>query len=75
MVNPDFCKLAEAYGIPSMRVTKRAEIEQAVAFARSVDGPVLIEFQILAEEIVYPMVPAGNDLHNMIRRPKPGESQ
>ncbi len=74
MVNPDFCKLAEAYGIPSMLVTRRDQIEAAVAFARSINGPTLIEFQILAEEIVYPMVPAGNDLNNMIRRPKPGES-
>ncbi len=75
MVNPDFCKLAEAYGIPSRLVTRRDQIEEAVAFARSINGPTLIEFQILAEEIVYPMVPAGNDLNNMIRRPKPGESQ
>ncbi|MCU0463847.1 MAG: biosynthetic-type acetolactate synthase large subunit [Anaerolineae bacterium] len=75
MVNPDFCKLAEAYSIPSMRVTRRDEIEEAVAYARSIKGPVLIEFVILAEEIVYPMVPAGNDLNNMIRRPKPGENQ
>lgn len=74
MVNPDFCKLAEAYGIPSMLVTRRDQIEESVAFARSIKGPVLIEYQILAEEIVYPMVPAGNDLNNMIRRPKPGEN-
>lgn len=73
MVNPDFCKLAEAFGIPAVRVTRREEIEGAVQFARSIKGPVLVEFQILAEEIVYPMVPAGNDLNNMIRRPKPGE--
>lgn len=73
MVNPDFVKLAEAYGIPSMRVTRREEIEESVRFARSIKGPVLIEYQILKEEMVYPMVPAGASLDNMIRRPKPME--
>ena len=74
MVNPDFCKLADAYSIPSRRVTRRAEIEEAVQFARSIDGPTLIEFVVEKEEIVYPMVPAGADLHDMKRRPKPGEA-
>lgn len=73
MVNPDFCKLADAYGIPSMLVTRRDQVEESVAFARSIKGPVLIEYQILKEEMVYPMVPAGATLDSMIRRPKPGE--
>ena len=73
MCNPDFCKLAEAYGIPSMRVTERGQVEESVAFARGIKGPVLIEYVIEKEEVVYPMVPAGADLHNMLRRPKPGE--
>ncbi|MBK9122928.1 MAG: biosynthetic-type acetolactate synthase large subunit [Chloroflexi bacterium] len=75
MVNPDFCKLAEAYGIPSMRVTSRDQIKDSVEFARSIKGPVLIEYVILKEEMVYPMVPAGADLDKMIRRPKLGEKQ
>lgn len=73
MVNPDFVKLADAFGIPAMRVTKREEIEESVKFARSIKGPVLIEFVVEKEEMVYPMVPAGADLNKMIRRPKPGE--
>lgn len=73
MVNPDFCKLADAYGIPSMRVTSRDQIEESVAFARSIDGPVLIEYVIEKDDMVFPMVPAGADLDKMIRRPKPGE--
>jgi acetolactate synthase-1/2/3 large subunit len=73
MFNPDFVKLAEAYGIPAMRVTSRDQIEEAVQFSRSIDGPTLIEFVVEKEEVVYPMVPAGADLHEMIRRPKPGE--
>jgi acetolactate synthase-1/2/3 large subunit len=73
MFNPDFCKLADAFGIPSIRVTHRSQIEEAVAFARSIKGPTLIEFVIEKEDVVYPMVPSGADLHNMIRRPKLGE--
>lgn len=75
MFNPDFCKLAEAYSIPSMRVTKREQVQESVDFARSIDGPVLIEYMVEKEEMVYPMVPAGADLHKMVRRPKPGEVQ
>ena len=73
MFNPDFCKFAEAYGVPNLRVTRRDQIEGSVAFARSVQGPVLIEYVIEKEDIVYPMVPSGADLHAMIRRPRPGE--
>lgn len=75
MFNPDFVKLAAAFDIPAMRVTHRDQIEESVRFARRHDGPVLIEYKIEKEEIVYPMVPAGADLHNMIRRPLPGEAQ
>ncbi len=43
MIGPDFFKLAEAYGIPSMRVKSREQIAEAVEFARSINGPTLIE--------------------------------
>ncbi len=74
MFSPDFVKLGEAFGIPSMRVTSRDQVEESVEFARRHDGPVLIEYVIEKEEVVYPMVPAGADLHNMMRRPKPNEN-
>ncbi|MCL4250143.1 MAG: biosynthetic-type acetolactate synthase large subunit [Anaerolineae bacterium] len=73
MFSPDFVKVAEAYGIPAMRVTRREQVEEAIAFARSHEGPTLIEFVVEKEDMVYPMVPAGADLDAMIRRPKPGE--
>lgn len=75
MFSPDFVALAQAYGIPAMRVTSRDQMEESVNFARSHEGPVLIEYVIKQEEIIYPMVPAGADLHQMMRRPKPGEVQ
>lgn len=69
MRNPDFVKIAEAHGLASRRVTQRAEVADAVHWARETEGTVLIEFRVKKEDSVYPMVPSGADLHNMIRRP------
>jgi acetolactate synthase-1/2/3 large subunit len=74
LLNPDFVKLAEAYGIRGWRVTQPDEARDAVAEARAHPGPALIEFQVAQvgeEGNVYPMVPAGAALHEMIRRPAP----
>ena len=70
ITGPDFVKLADAYGLPGYRVTKREEIMPTLEKARAHKGPVLIEFVVEKHEMVYPMVPAGADLHDMIRRPK-----
>lgn len=69
MRNPDFVKLAEAHGLTGLRVTQRSEVESAVRKAQATDGTVVIDFQVEQEDSVYPMVPAGADLRNMIRRP------
>jgi acetolactate synthase I/II/III large subunit len=71
LVNPNFAKLAEAFGIKAMTFAARGEVVPAVAAARAHRGPVLIDFQVEQEDSVYPMVPAGADLHEMIRRPSP----
>jgi acetolactate synthase-1/2/3 large subunit len=71
LVNPDFVKLAQAFGIKSRAVSARADVIPAVAEARGHKGPMLIDFQVEQEDSVYPMVPAGADLHAMIRRPSP----
>ncbi len=71
LLNPDFVKLAEAYGIRSMAVTERSQVMPAVRAAREHDGPVLIDFQVEQEDTVYPMVAAGASLNDMIRRPSP----
>ncbi|MBE2199228.1 MAG: biosynthetic-type acetolactate synthase large subunit [Anaerolinea sp.] len=69
MTGPDFVKLADAHGIPGIRVSKREDVNEAMAFASRTPGPVLIEFVVEMEEAVYPMVPAGADLDAMLRRP------
>src|SRR5438309_104600 len=71
LLNPDFVKLGEAYGIRSVAVTQRSEVVPAVQAARRHDGPVLINFKVEPEDTVYPMVAAGASLHEMIRRPSP----
>ena len=67
--SPDFVKLAEAFGLTAARVTDRAGVIPAVQAARANKGTVVIDFRVEQEDTVYPMVPAGADLHNMIRRP------
>jgi acetolactate synthase-1/2/3 large subunit len=69
LVSPDFAKLAEAYGLKAATITKREEVVPIVREARKHTGTVVIDFRVEQEDSVYPMVPAGNDLHNMIRRP------
>ncbi|HSB03535.1 MAG TPA: biosynthetic-type acetolactate synthase large subunit [Anaerolineales bacterium] len=69
MRTPDFVKLAEAHGVPARLVTKREEVDEAIAWARKTQGPVVLEFRVEQEEAVYPMVPQGAALHEMIRRP------
>jgi acetolactate synthase-1/2/3 large subunit len=71
LVNPNFAKLAEAFGIAATTVTKRSEVADAVNAARRVTRAALIDFKVEQEDSVYPMVPAGADLHKMIRRPSP----
>ena len=69
LLSPDFVKLAEAYGIPGRMVTQRAQVIPVLNTARFHAGPALIDFRVEQEDSVYPMVPAGADLHAMIRRP------
>src|SRR5215468_9950867 len=69
MLSPDFVTLAAAYAIPGRRVSTRADVLTTVEEARATPGPMLIDFRVEQEDSVFPMVPAGADLHNMIRRP------
>lgn len=71
MHSPDFVKIAEAHGLTGLRVTERSGVEEAVCKAEETEGTVLIDFRVEKEDSVYPMVPAGADLQNMIRRPAP----
>jgi acetolactate synthase-1/2/3 large subunit len=69
--NPDFIKLAEAHGLTGLRVESREQIADAVSAAENNDGTVVIDFRVEQEDGVFPMVAAGADLADMIRRPTP----
>jgi acetolactate synthase I/II/III large subunit len=71
LLSPDFVKLAEAFGLAGAAITKRSEVVPAIESARQHQGTVVLDFQVEQEDTVYPMVPAGADLHAMIRRPSP----
>jgi len=69
MLTPDFVKLAEAHQVPARLVTKREEVDDAIEWARKTQGPIVIEFRVEREDGVYPMVPTGASLDQMIQRP------
>jgi acetolactate synthase-1/2/3 large subunit len=73
ILSPDFVKLADAHGLLGLRVTTRGEIAGAVAEAQRAPGTVVIDFRVEQEDSVYPMVAAGADLNDMIRRPVPAQ--
>ncbi len=66
---PDFCRVAEAYGLLGLRASEPGEVTPAIEQAMAHPGPVLIDFRIAPEENVYPMVGPGAALEQMIRRP------
>jgi acetolactate synthase-1/2/3 large subunit len=63
---PDFVKLAEAYGAVGLRATKPEEVAGVITQALETPGPVIMEFKVEKEECVYPMVPAGAPITEML---------
>ena len=70
LLSPDFVKLADAHGIAGRTVKTRGEVIPAIEEARGHKGPYVINFMVEKEDSVYPMIPAGSALHEMIRRPE-----
>ncbi|MFC1987774.1 biosynthetic-type acetolactate synthase large subunit [Chloroflexota bacterium] len=66
---PDYVKVAEAYGIPGLRVKHKEEVVPAIEKAMAESGPFLIDFVVEPEENVYPMVPPGAALTEVIEIP------
>ena len=69
IMSPDYIKLAEAYGLEAFRVENLDDVIPTMRKAQKQQGPSLIEFVVEKQDMVYPMVPAGADLHKMIERP------
>ncbi|MBI4115548.1 MAG: acetolactate synthase large subunit, partial [Candidatus Omnitrophica bacterium] len=64
--NPDFVKLAEAYGILGIKVSEKSEVVPALEKALKYDGPAILHMVVAAEDNVYPMVPAGHALDQVM---------
>jgi acetolactate synthase I/II/III large subunit len=71
LFNPDFVKIADAYSIPAVTVTQKADVDAAICQARAHPGPFLINFKVEPFTNVYPMVAPGRSNADMIRRPLP----
>lgn len=68
--NPDFVKIAEGYGIPGQKVDDRELLDEAVRKMIAHDGPYLLEVTIEQEDNVFPMVPAGASVSDVMLAPK-----
>jgi acetolactate synthase I/II/III large subunit len=64
--NPDWVKLADAFGATGMRVTHDDEVEDAMETAVKTDGPVVLDVHVRREENCYPMIPAGAPARDMV---------
>ncbi|MBI4310782.1 MAG: acetolactate synthase large subunit, partial [Chloroflexi bacterium] len=73
--NPDFVKLAEAFGIRAIRVTDKSQVSAAIEEAMAHDGPALIDFVVDPEENVYPMIPPGESVNELMEEPSPSEEK
>ena len=73
--NPDFVKLAEAFGAFGARVTDKSQVRSTIMDAMAFDGPAIIDFVVEQEENVYPMIPAGMSVREMIEEPRPQEAR
>lgn len=71
LYGPDFVKIAEAYGLPSLRVRDKREVTSAIEKAMEHQGPFLIDFVVEPEENVFPIVPPGAALVEAMELPKP----
>ena len=68
--NPDFVKLAEAYGIQGYHLRRAADVDRVLQAAMDYnDGPCVIDAEVVKEDNVFPMIPAGASIRDMILGP------
>ena len=72
--NPDFVKLAEAFGVLGIRVNENYQVAGAIEEAMAYEGPVIVDFVVDPEENVYPMIPPGESVNELIEAPEQFEA-
>jgi acetolactate synthase-1/2/3 large subunit len=70
IAGPDWVKLADAYGILGLRVDNKENVLSTIKEANEHDGPVLVDFVVEQEGNVYPMIPAGQSVKEMVEDPE-----
>ena len=71
MFQPDYLKIGEAYGIPTKHIERPRDVGAAIDWALGTPGPVLINFEVEREENVFPMIPPGLGLGDMVEGHQP----
>jgi acetolactate synthase-1/2/3 large subunit len=66
MKNPDFIRIAAAYGIPGRQVSRREDLDDAIREMLATEGAYLLEVQVEEKGMVYPMVPAGASITDIL---------
>lgn len=66
MVNPEFCTIAQAYNIKSEKIENREDLDGAIERMLSTKGPYLLDVQVETKGMVYPMIPAGTSVTNIL---------
>lgn len=69
LVNPDFIKIAEGFGVPGKKISKPEELKDAVAEMIAHDGPFLLHVEVEKEENVFPMVASGKAVDEIVLEP------
>jgi acetolactate synthase I/II/III large subunit len=69
--NPDFVKIAEGFGVAGKTISKPEELQTGIAEMLAHDGPYLLHVRVMQEENVFPMVPSGCAVDEIILEPKP----
>ena len=72
--NPDFVKLANAYGMKALSVDNNEDVRPAIREANNHEGPFLIDFKIKKEENVFPMIPSGQSVNELLEEPVDGSN-
>ena len=68
LLGPDYIKFADAFGIPAFKASTPDDVDAAIKAAQAVDGPALVWFEIAEEQNVFPMMPAGKGLSDLIEK-------
>jgi acetolactate synthase-1/2/3 large subunit len=68
LFGPDYLKLCEAYGVPAWKASRPEQVDEAIRSAQAVEGPALVWFEIAEEQNVFPMMPAGKGLSDLIEK-------